>query len=96
MPQLTYIPSINYTAETMQTKLTLRLEAALIRRAKAYASRAGKSVSGIVADYFTSLSAGAGTDGEPLPPRVQSLVGVLRRGKVTETDYRAHLEEKHR
>jgi multidrug resistance efflux pump len=41
----------------VQTKLTLRLEADVIRRAKAYARRRGKSVSTVVADYFATLRA---------------------------------------
>ncbi len=36
----------------MQTKLTLRLDEALIQRAKAEARRTGKSVSQLVAEYF--------------------------------------------
>ena len=83
----------------MQTKLTLRLEQRLIRRAKAYARRTGKSVSELVADFFGRLEAPA----EEAPPRVaaqspavQSLVGALAGARVEESDYRAHLAEKHR
>ena len=50
----------------MQTKLTLRLEQRLIRRAKAYARRTGKSVSELVADFFGRLDAATGEK----PPRV--------------------------
>jgi hypothetical protein len=82
----------------MQTKLTLRLEQRLIRRAKAYARRTGKSVSELVADFFGRLEAPAE---EPLrvvaqSPAVQSLVGALAGGQLDEADYRAHLAEKHR
>jgi hypothetical protein len=83
----------------MQTKLTLRLEQRLIRRAKAYARRTGKSVSELVADFFGRLA--APTD-EAAPrvvaqsPAVQSLVGALAGSRMDETDYRAHLVEKHR
>ena len=83
----------------MQTKLTLRLEQRLIRRAKAYARRTGKSVSELVADFFGRLDAPAGER----PPRVvaqspavQSLVGALAGARLDEADYRAHLVEKHR
>ena len=83
----------------MQTKLTLRLEQRLIRRAKAYARRTGKSVSELVADFFGRLEAPA----EEAPPRVtaqspavQSLVGALAGTRVDASDYRAHLAEKHR
>ena len=39
----------------MQTKLTLRLEDELIRKAKRYSKKTGKSVSMIVADYSEKL-----------------------------------------
>ena len=79
----------------MQTKLTLRLEEALINQAKAYAKHRGKSVSQIVADYFALL----GTDTQPVEqevgPITQSLRGALRGTGVDEQDYRKHLEEKY-
>ena len=80
----------------MQTKLTLRLDERLIRRAKAYARRTGKSVSAIVADFFTRLSDERVAAGERLSPPVRSLVGVLRPGRVSEDDYGRYLEDKHR
>jgi len=39
----------------MKTKLTLRLDASLIKDAKAYASRTGKPLSRIVSDLFTLI-----------------------------------------
>jgi hypothetical protein len=39
----------------MQTKLTLRLDKALVEKAKSYARRTGKSVFQMVADYFACL-----------------------------------------
>ena len=83
----------------MQTKLTLRLEQRLIRRAKAYARRTGKSVSALVADFFGRLDAPA--EGPPpeivaQSPAVQSLVGAFAGARLDEADYRAHLTEKHR
>jgi len=83
----------------MQTKLTLRLEQRLIRRAKAYARRAGKSVSELVADFFGRLEApaeGTTTGVVAQSPAVQSLVGALSGARLDEADYRAHLAEKHR
>lgn len=75
--------------------LTLRLDATLIRRAKAYAKRTGRSVSAVVADYFAALDAG---DGQPavLGPKVRSLLGAVRERQVDETGDRRHLERKHR
>lgn len=81
----------------MQTKLTLRLEDRLIRQAKAYARRSGKSVSTLVSGYFAALGSphDAG-DGVPLPPQTRSLRGVLKGKSVSEADYRSYLERKHR
>ena len=79
----------------MHTKLTLRLDAALIRRAKAYAKRTGKSVSAVVADYFAALDAGEG-QAAGLGPKVRSLLGAVRERPGDESDYRRHLEQKHR
>jgi len=79
----------------MQTKLTLRLDEKLIKRAKKYARQTGKSVSQMVADYFTLLGPGEMRDDLQYTHTVQSLKGVLRSGGVDEKDYRRHLEEKY-
>lgn len=79
----------------MQTKLTLRMEERLIRQAKAYARRTGKSVSGLVADFFSQLSAPDGPPRQTGSPAVRSLVGALRGLQLDEEDYRAHLGRKH-
>ena len=80
----------------MQTKLTLRLDEKLVRRAKAYAKREGKSVSQIVADYFSLLKQthGEDTEAQPRSPLTQSLRGILRGVEVDEEDYRRYLDEK--
>ena len=83
----------------MHTKLTLRLDQRLIRRAKAYARRTGKSVSAIVADFFARLEPPAGAAPParaPASPAVQSLIGALAGADLDEADYREHLGEKHR
>ena len=81
----------------MHTKLTLRLEADLVQRAKAFAKKTGKSVSRIVADYFTVLERPSRRSKPlPWPPRVRSLKGSLRKTHVDEKDYRRHLEAKYR
>lgn len=81
----------------MQTKLTLRLDARLIRQAKSHARRTGKSVSQMVADYFVALLDRNPLPGDPpLPPVTRSLYGALASAEVDENDHRAHLEQKHR
>jgi hypothetical protein len=77
----------------MQTKLTLRLDDSLIRRAKKMANRRGKSVSQMVSDYFSSLE---GSKASPeLSPLTQSMLGSLKEKKVSEQDYMSYLEKKH-
>lgn len=84
----------------MSTKLTLRMEKALIDRAKRYARARGKSVSRLVADYFALLRTTPPQppgveEAEPLPPITRSLLGSLSGADLDEADYRRHVEEKH-
>ena len=70
------------------TKLTLRLDSALIDRAKTYALEQDRSLSQLVADYFTHLAPDATTAGmarkrraaarKPPGPITAGLRGVLR------------------
>lgn len=80
----------------MQTKLTLRLDDRLIRRAKAHARRTGKSVSQLVADYFALLETEQTPDEAALPPVTRGLYGALEDTDIDEQDYYDYLEEKHR
>lgn len=79
----------------MQSKLTLRLDAALIRRAKVIAKRKGKSVSQMVAEYFAFLGSGSSKEADKLAPTVKSLKGILKGSKLGREDYRRHLEDKY-
>lgn len=78
----------------MSTKLTLRLDEALIRRAKAEALRRGKSVSQMVSEYFDSLGEASSAHIE-VPPVTATLFGILKGETVDEDDYKQHLWEKH-
>ena len=78
----------------MNTKLTLRLDDGLIRQAKTAAEKRGKSVSQMVAEFFSTL--GERTKPAPeYPPLTASLKGVLRDKPVDEGAYKRHLREKH-
>ena len=80
----------------MNTKLTLRLDDQLILKAKRYSDRSGKSVSQLVADYFSLIDADAEIPGTEISPRVRSLIGGFKGATTAEADYRRHLEEKYR
>lgn len=79
----------------MGTKLTLRMDRELIDRAKKMARKKGKSVSGMVADYFRTLEAIPEEDPD-LGPLTRSLRGILREAADGEEAHRRHLEKKHR
>ena len=78
----------------MQTKLTLRLDDKLIKRAKTVANKSGKSVSQLVAEYFSLLNAQSPPEPE-ITPTVQRLKGVLKKS-IDVQDYQKYLEEKYR
>jgi hypothetical protein len=82
----------------MQTKLTLRLDRALIEQAKRYAELRGYSLSQLVAEYFAVLASDQDPDdsykNEP-PPITRSLVGILKGSDDDREDYYRYLEEKY-
>lgn len=79
----------------MTTKLTLRLDEALIQKAKAFAKKRGKSLSQLVADYFFLLQASSQDDLDDIGPLTRSLKGILKGANLDEEDYRRYLEKKH-
>lgn len=82
----------------MQTKLTLRLDSALIEEAKQYAQERGFSLSQLVAEYFavlTTVSEDEAGFKDRLPPITRSLVGILKESDYNAEDYKRHLAEKH-
>ena len=82
----------------MQTRLTLQMDDKLIAHAKAHAKKRGKSVSQLVADYFSMLEK---IEKKPPPKKeygsiTESLKGALKGAKVDKEDYYRYLEEKYR
>lgn len=80
----------------MTAKLTLKLDADLIERAKHFSRRQNKSISQIVADYFAALDEEA--HGQPAAEQtllVASLRGAIKDAVVTADDHREHLAAKH-
>ena len=83
----------------MHTKLTLRIEAPLIKAAKKYSKNHGKSLSQLISDYLfviteTSTFPEKKEPSAP-PPLTLSLKGILKRKKVHLKDYKKYLEEKY-
>lgn len=87
----------------MNTKLTLRMDDALIAEAKAYAAEHGRSLSQMVAEYFAAFAAKRNPPTEvPLrtsaTPLTDRLTGILKSEGTAESlmeDYRAHQVRKH-
>ena len=80
----------------MNTKLTLRLDEQLISKAKRYSDRSGKSVSQLVADFFSAIDSDEDIPGTEISPRVRSLRGAFKGSTATQEDYRRYLEDKYR
>jgi hypothetical protein len=80
----------------MRTKLTLHLEERLVRRARSYARRTGKSVSEVVAGFFSRLDAPESPPRRELTPAVRRLAGSLAGSSLGQANYRKHMEEKYR
>jgi hypothetical protein len=77
----------------MNTKLTLRLDDALVAEAKTHAARRGKSVSQMFGDFIASLRARRPSG--DLPPVTGSLLGIMKGQRWSEADYKEHLRKKH-
>ena len=80
----------------MQSKLTLRMEDTVIRKAKRLAKSRGKSVSRIVSEYIADEPEDMAV--EELPPVTASMVGILARDGnrvVDEGSYKEYLEKKY-
>jgi predicted transcriptional regulator len=79
----------------MQTKLTLRVDDSVIRKAKRIARKRGTSVSRIFSDYISEAEDDPQLD--DLGEITASMIGALRGVEIEEVRkvYRSHLEKKH-
>lgn len=75
----------------MTAKLTLTVDPRVIAAAKRYAAESGTSVSQLVEDYLTAIT--AGPVHAAVPPVLSRLRGCLR--DVDVEDHRRHLIEKY-
>ncbi len=78
----------------MNTKITLRMDEAIVRKAKIEAKRRGKSVSRMVAEFIEAISSQPDLE-KVLPPTTSSLMGIMKGKEISEDDYKVHLREKH-
>lgn len=78
----------------MKTKLTLRIEKDLIENVKEFSQKKGKSISKIVENYFKLILKDKEKN-EELTPTVKKLKGILKDKRISEEDYKKHLEEKY-
>ncbi len=76
--------------QTMNTKLTLTMERAVIEKAKSYAKKQGRSLSDIIENYLKVVTAGQGTS-EELSPLVKSLRGSFK--APASFDYKEELKK---
>jgi Family of unknown function (DUF6364) len=74
----------------MTTKLTLTIEDSIIKTAKKYAQKRGRSLSGLIENYLRTLSSKE-SDADKLSPRVKRLRGSIKLPK--DFDYKRSLEE---
>lgn len=74
----------------MTTKLTLTIDDAVISVAKSYAKSKGKSLSDIVENYLTTLTAKE-TKEEAISPRILKLMGTIELTK--DYDYKKSINE---
>ena len=71
------------------------MEKALIDKAKVFANASGKSLSKVVADYFSLLNQDKKSTEIKITKKVSSLKGVMKDHSTDEKDYKKHLEEKY-
>lgn len=81
----------------MNTKLTLRMDSHLIKKAKKYAATHGVSVSVMVENYFALLGKkGESSEHHHALPLTRALRGVIKGISVNEDDYKTYLEKKYK
>ncbi len=61
----------------MKKRLTLTIDEELIKRAKYYSQKRGKTLSQTVEDYFAVMGHPIEMNEEELSPEVRSLMGIL-------------------
>jgi hypothetical protein len=78
----------------METKLTLKLDKAVIQSVKKYAQNNNKSLSKLVEQYFRKLVS-ENEEKSKYSPLVEELSGVVSEKDLQEIDYVGYLEAKY-
>jgi predicted solute-binding protein len=78
----------------METKLTLKLDKAVIQSVKKYAQNNNKSLSKLVEQYFRKL-ASEDEERTKYSPLVEELSGVVSEKDLRGVDYLGYLEKKY-
>ncbi len=76
----------------MNTKLTLTIEQNVIKRAKKYARRKGRSLSNIIENYLKVITKEESRDDIEITPLVKSLKGSFKAPK--DFDYKKELSKR--
>ena len=84
----------------MDTKLTLKLDRAVIRRAKSYAAARNQSLSVLVERFFQAITApeDGGTDpgGTPIVSELAGIIELPTGSREPDQDYQDYLEKRYR
>ena len=79
----------------METKLTLKLDKAVIQSVKKYAHNSNKSLSKLVESYFRNLVSEGEKKKSTYSPLVEELSGVISEKAMKGIDYLGYLEAKY-
>ncbi len=79
----------------METKLTLKLDKAVIQSVKKYAHNNNKSLSKLVESYFRNLVSEGEKIKSTYSPLVEELSGVISEKDMKGIDYLGYLEAKY-
>ena len=79
----------------METKLTLKLDKAIINSAKKYAQKNNKSLSKLVETYFRNLVSQSDKEKVKYSPLVEELSGVISEKDINGLEYVEYLEGKY-
>lgn len=79
----------------METKLTLKLDQAVIQSVKVYAEKNNRSLSKLVEDYFRNLVNENDKKKNKISPLVQELSGIISEKDINGINYIDYLEKKY-